>query len=157
MHLWLCNCAFMHNVCVCACALTTYAVVRLLSTWSLSSCGIIYAAHWLFCHVECSESLEREAHLTATKGCPAIWFVLIRTYTPSPHTFCCWHMERCVQRTHNTLEGLSQFPREAAEFGFIACIDCGLGRVERSICGLSHSAPDRHCVRQRNDRDVCVY
>lgn len=76
----------IHAQCACACVFITYAVIQLLSTWSLRSCVIIYAAHWLFCHVECSESLEREAHLTATKGCPADWFVLVHTHTNTHYT-----------------------------------------------------------------------
>lgn len=136
----------IHAQCACACALITYAVIQLLCTWSLSSCAIIYAAHWLFCHVECSESLEREAHLTATKGCPADWFVLVHTYTPSPHTLCCWHMERCVHTHTHFAWGFVTVPQRGCWVWFYCLYWLWLGRVERSICGLSHSAPDHHCV-----------
>ena len=56
------------------------------------------------------------------------------THTPPPDMLRHWHTEKCIcTSAEDSPEGLSQFPGEAAGFGFTACIDRGSGWVEGSI------------------------
>lgn len=96
-------------------------------------CLITYAAQQLFCHVKCSQCLERETSHNSNQELSSE-LICDETHT---HTLCCHEMFVCVcVHMHSLSEGVSRFPREAATSGFIACIDCDSSQVKGSICGL---------------------
>lgn len=176
-HSWSLNASIIvqlrvHTQCVCARVLIAYAVIQLISTWSLSSCVIIYAAQWLFCHVECSESPGREAHLTGAKGCPADWFVLcIHTiHAITSHTTLLTHGEMYVYMHTHLAWGSVTVPQGGCWVWFYCLYWLWLGTSreiniwimgERNPPGLwhlsySHSAPDHHCVWERKEWQRCM-
>lgn len=69
----------IHAQCVCARAMVAYAVIQLLSGWGLSSWLIIYAAHWLFCHVDCSAS--RGGSVDDSHRGLSSWLICVGTHT----------------------------------------------------------------------------
>ena len=135
----------IHAQSVCVSATRAYAVLQRLSGWHLSSCPIACAAHWLFCHVDCSGCLMREACLTATEGCPVDWFVMGHTHMNTrthahAHNISSYRETHTCAQTHIAWGCVSQLPGEAAGSGFIAYIDRGSGCVKGSICGLKRGA-----------------
>lgn len=74
-----CNCAITQSCTICVCIGLGDGGVRTSSPCLEPLQLIIHAAQ--FCHVECSDCPEREAHMNATEDCPADWFVFAHTHT----------------------------------------------------------------------------
>lgn len=64
-----CNCAITQSCTICVCIGLGDGGVRTSSPCLEPLQLIIHAAQ--FCHVECSDCPEREAHMNATEDCPA--------------------------------------------------------------------------------------
>ncbi len=130
----LCLCLYVRLLgCKCICAIT-HSVLQRLSGCSLSSCLIVYAAHWLFCRVECSERPEREAHVTAIEDCPDDWCMLEHTHTQTTTSHCTppTHTEMYVHSHTHLTRGSVTVPQRGCRVRFY-CLYWSWLRSSRGI------------------------